>query len=189
MEDAELVHRCRAGDELAWEVLIRRYQGRIYALAYHYVRHAEEARDLTQDIFVRIYRGLPRFQKSESFVPWMLRIARTAAIDHLRRRKARPPADDIPVEDMYGLADDGPGPDDQLEALSCKQLVHRALKSLTEAHREVILLKDIQGLSLEEISGILDVPVGTVKSRSNRARLELAREVLSLQDGMEGEMA
>jgi RNA polymerase sigma-70 factor (ECF subfamily) len=181
MDTTRLVQRCKAGDELAWERLVRTYQSRIHALAYHYVGNAEEARDLTQDVFIRVYRALPRFEKTESFVPWMLRVARTTALDHLRRRKVRPPATDIPVEEMTSLADDRPGPHEHMESASRKRLVYRAMQALGTIHREVLLLKEIQGLSLEEIAALLDLPVGTVKSRSNRARLELAKQVLALE--------
>jgi RNA polymerase sigma-70 factor (ECF subfamily) len=181
MDGTQLVQRCKAGDDLAWEELVRSFQPRIHALAFHYVGNAEEARDLTQDIFVRMYKALPRFQKEESLVPWMLRIARTASIDHLRRRKARPPAQDLPAAEMFDLADPGPGPDEDLDRQASKRLVHRAMEALSHVHREILLLKEIQGLSLEEIATILDVPVGTVKSRSNRARVELAKSVLHLR--------
>lgn len=181
MDGTQLVQRCKAGDDLAWEELVRSFQPRIHALAFHYVGNAEEARDLTQDIFVRMYRALPRFEKDESLVPWMLRIARTASIDHLRRRKARPPGQDIPADEMFDLADSGPSPEDDMERQATKRLVHRAMEALNHVHREILLLKEIQGLSLEEIATILDLPVGTVKSRSNRARLELAKSVLHLQ--------
>ena len=183
MELGHVLERCRQGDELAWEVLVRQHQARIYGLASHYVGNGEEARDVTQDIFVRIYKNLDDCTEAGHFVPWTIRIARNACIDHLRRRKARPPAQDVAVEDVLGLAGGGPNPEESYFADSRKRLVHLALQSLSELSREIVLLKDIQGLTFEEIATMLDVPVGTVKSRSNRARIELARKVLALSGG------
>ena len=83
-EDLEpLVLRCRDGDELAWEALVRRLQGRVYALALHYVRSREEARDVAQEVFIRVWRNLPNFEQTQSFVPWLLKITRTASIDRM----------------------------------------------------------------------------------------------------------
>jgi len=177
---ASILDRCRQGDELAWEALVRRYQSRIYATALQYVRDSDEALDLAQDIFVRVYKRLETFQGHETFLPWLMRLSRNAAIDHLRRRKARPPRRDIQVEDDPPLADTKPLPDVDWESRSRRQLVHDALGKLTSTNREMILLKEIQGLNLKEIAEILGIPVGTVKSRANRARLELAQAILSL---------
>lgn len=181
MSDLELIlARCRRGDELAWEALVRMYQARVYATALQYVRDADEAHDLAQDIFVRVYRRLETFQGHETFLPWLMRLARNAAIDHLRRRKARPPRRDVQIEDNPPLPDTGPLPDAQWESKSRRQLVHDAMGKMSSTNREMILLKEIQGLNLKEIARILGIPLGTVKSRSNRARLELARAVLAL---------
>lgn len=180
MELATLLERCRAGNELAWEALVRRYQGRVYGLALHYLGDPEEARDVAQEIFVRIFRKLDDCTDEARFVPWMLRIARNACIDHIRRRKARPPARDVPAEDMHDLESSAPSPEDDFYDSARKQLVHRGIQSLGELNREMILLKDIQGLSVEEIATLLGIPLGTVKSRCNRARLELARKLTGL---------
>jgi RNA polymerase sigma-70 factor (ECF subfamily) len=188
-ELSQLVRRCQSGDELAWEALVRRFQGRIYALACHYVGSGEEARDLAQDVFIKIYRSLPAFGQAEAFIPWMLKIARSCAIDHLRRRRVRPPAQDIPVEDMHALADEGAGPEEHLEATADRQLVHQALQSLGEIHREILLMKEIQGIALIDVARILAIPIGTAKSRANRARVELAQAVLQLERARGGASA
>ncbi len=180
MELATLLERCRQGNELAWEALVRTYQGRVYGLAIHYLGDAEEARDVAQEIFVRIFRNLGDCTDAGRFVPWMLRIARNACIDHIRRRKARPPARDLPVEEMHDLASSTPGPDDVLDEHARRELVHEGIQALGALNREIIVLKDIQGLSLDEIAHILEIPLGTVKSRCNRARLELARKLNAL---------
>jgi RNA polymerase sigma-70 factor (ECF subfamily) len=176
---ATIVERCRRGDALAWEALVRRFQARVYAVAYHYLRDADEARDLAQEVFVKVYRGLGSFTGG-SFLPWLLRTARNGAIDRLRRRKARPPATDIPIEETSRLPAAGPSPEEAWLTDVRKRLVHQALDRMSDQGREMILLKEIQGLNLREISNLLDLPVGTVKSRSSRARLELARRVVEL---------
>lgn len=180
MDLADLLDRCRRGDELAWEALVRRFQARVYGLAFHYVRNAEEARDLAQEIFIRIYRKLGTFRGHGTFLPWMLRLARNVCIDHLRRAKARPPESDLPIDEGAELPETGPTPEQAWAAGSRKRLVYRALQRLNPQNREMIVLKDIEGLKLEEIASLLKLPVGTVKSRSNRARIELARAVLDL---------
>ena len=186
MDLTTLLQRCREGDELAWEALVRQHQSRVYALALHYVGHAEEARDVAQEIFIRIYRNLGRCDDAAHFLPWMIRISRNACIDHLRRRQARPPARDVPAEEAPLLATSEPAPDEAWHAKSRRRLLHLALQALGELSREVLLLREIQGLSVEETARLLDVPEGTVKSRANRARVELARKVLALSGGQYG---
>jgi RNA polymerase sigma-70 factor (ECF subfamily) len=185
-EDLEpIVERCRDGDELAWEALVRRLQGRVYALALHYVRSPEEARDVAQEVFIRVWRGLPNFERTGSFVPWLLKITRTCSIDHVRRRKARPPVEDLIAEDLPTLSDPSLRPDEQAELESRRSLVHRALRQIGEMHREILQLQEIQELPLNEVARILGIPEGTAKSRASRARAELARVVVRLEGSPE----
>lgn len=174
MQVATLIERCRRGDALAWEALVREYQGRVYSVAWHYMRDSEEARDVAQEIFVRIYRKLGTFHGGETFVPWMMKLARNVCLDKIRERAARPPLSDIPVDQGPQIEDGGPSPHEATEESARRKLLHRALETMSEKGREMILLKEIQGMKLEEISDLLQLPIGTVKSRSNRARLELA---------------
>jgi RNA polymerase sigma-70 factor (ECF subfamily) len=180
MDLATLVTRCQEGNELAWEALVRQFQGRIYGLSYHYLGNGEEARDLAQDIFVKVYENLGSCDPVERFLPWMMRIARNACIDRLRRRRARPPAQDVPAEEALGLASPEPDPEANWERTEKQRLVHEAMQSLSEVNREMIILKEMQGLRLEEIAKLLDLPIGTVKSRASRARVELAKHVMEL---------
>jgi len=186
MELSILLERCCRGDELAWEVLVRRFQARIYGIAYHYAGNAEDARDLAQETFIRIYQNLSICPDEDRFLPWIIRITRNVCIDHLRRKKVRPPAQDIPVDDLLALRAPGGDPAQTFAADSRKRLVYSALQELTGLNREMILLRDIQGLALEEIASILHVPVGTVKSRSNRARTELAHKLSLLRSELAG---
>jgi len=138
---------------------------------------------VAQEVFVRVWKRLDRCPDPALFQPWLIRVARNACVDHLRRRKARPPAQDIPADELRHLASAAPNPAEVYDAESRRRLVYRALQALSEINREMILLKDVQGLALEEIASMLDVPLGTVKSRTNRARIELARAVMAIEGG------
>ncbi|RPJ69847.1 MAG: sigma-70 family RNA polymerase sigma factor [Acidobacteria bacterium] len=183
MDLATLLDRCRQGDDLAWEAFVRQFQGRVYSITSTYTGHPEEARDLAQDVFIRLYETKGRWVEAEVFVPWLIRVSRNLCLDHLRRKKARPPAEDVLADEMVDLAATGATPESELAASRDRHVVWRAVRSLGRLSREMILLKEIQGLTFQEIAASLGVPVGTVKSRSNRARLELAERVLALERG------
>lgn len=180
MDLSLILQRCKAGEEAAWEALVRRYQARVYGIAFHYLGNTEDARDLAQEVFVRIYRNLEMCEP-DGFVPWLAKITRNACIDHLRRKKARTTGFQIALDEVAELPSSAPGPERELEAKAKKQLVHRALQSLTFLNREIILLKEIQGLKIGQIARLLQVPLGTVKSRSNRAKIELARRIAAMR--------
>jgi RNA polymerase sigma-70 factor (ECF subfamily) len=189
MDLSTLLERCCGGDELAWEALVRQFQARIYGIAYHYVGNVEDARDLAQETFVRIYQNLAVCPDEQRFLPWVIRITRNVCIDHLRRKRARPPVQDIAAEDMVSLRSPGGDPGQLYDSDSKKHQVHSALQGMTDLNREIILLRDIQGLALEEVASLLHIPIGTVKSRSNRARMELARKLAFLRSEPAGETA
>ena len=180
MDLAMLLERCKAGDELAWEALVRQFQARVFGIAFHYTGNSEDARDLAQEIFIRIYRHLDLCGDEGMFVPWMIRISRNACIDHLRRKKARPAPVDVAVDEMVHLQAPGLNPEEHSMAEARRQVIHLAFRKLTALNREVILLREILGLPLEEIASMLKIPLGTVKSRINRARIELAERVRAL---------
>ncbi|MEZ4388165.1 MAG: sigma-70 family RNA polymerase sigma factor [Candidatus Krumholzibacteriia bacterium] len=180
MDDRTLYDRCRDGDELAWEALVRRYQARVCSVAYTYTGNEDEALDVAQEVFVRVWKRLDSCREPERFAAWLLSIARNACLDHLRRRKARPPAQDIPADELYSLADPGQATDQRVEDQDRQHVLERALQQLSDINREAILLKDIQELPLEDMARLLDLPVGTVKSRCSRARVELAKVVAGL---------
>lgn len=181
IDDATLVERCRQGDDLAWEALVRRWQGRVYGLAWHYLGNAEDARDAAQEAFVRVYRQLGSFD-GDGFQAWLLRITRNLCLDQLRRRKTRPPLEELRAAEEGDAAptDAAPSPEQAWLNGARRRVVHEALRRLNGPNREVILLKDIQGLKLGEVAGMLGLPIGTVKSRAHRARLELARQVIAI---------
>lgn len=183
---AALVARCRSGDALAWEALVRRFQKRVFSLAFHYVRDPEEARDLAQEIFVRVYESLDRCREDEAFVPWMLTVARNCSIDRVRRLRVRRQATDRFQPERHDRSVDQADPQQRMEAGDRHQLVYHALDTLSENSREMILLKDIQGLKMAEIAHLLSIPLGTVKSRSGRARVELAKAILAIEPSFGG---
>ena len=189
MDLSTLLERCRGGDELAWEALVRRFQGRVYGIAYHYVGNPEDARDLSQEAFIRIYQNLELCTDERKFLPWIIRITRNICIDHLRRKKARAPVHQMDPDELTTLRSSGDDPAQLYAAGSLKHMIHAALQEMTDLNREIILLKDIQGLTLEEIATMLKVPLGTVKSRSNRARIELAHKLAFLRNEPAGNKA
>jgi RNA polymerase sigma-70 factor (ECF subfamily) len=173
-----LLERCRGGDALAWEALVRTYQSSVYAVTRHYLRDPEEARDVAQDVFVRLYERLDSFSGGDGFKTWLMQMARNASIDRLRRIKARPPISDVSIDETVLFGDDDPERNAETEARL--RLLRRAVARMAEKNREVLLLKEIHGLKIEEVAQLLGLPIGTVKSRSNRARLELAAVLRAL---------
>ena len=134
---------------------------------------------MTQEVFVRVYRQLDTCH-GDGFMAWLLRITRNHCIDQIRRRKARPPAEDVLVDEQWTMADTASNLEQAWVVERRKQLVYDALRQLNGQNRKMILLKEIQGLALQEIADMLGLPLGMVKSRSNRARVELAKQVVAL---------
>ena len=181
MEDLDtLLARCRRGDPSAWEALVRRFEARIYGFALHYLKDREEARDVSQEIFVKMYQHLGGVRDARTYLPWMLRLARNCCIDRLRSRNARIDRQLAAKGRVVERACREASPEETLLSDARRSLFYRALATLNAANRQIVLLKDIRELTLSDISTRLGLPLGTVKSRSNRARLELARAVRTL---------
>jgi len=182
---SELIARCRQGDDLAWEALVRRLEGRVFGIALHYLRDREEARDTAQDIFIKLYQNLHTVRADKPFLAWVMRLARNCCIDRLRRLNVRTPAHSVPLESSPELVLSRPTPEENCLDRARDRLVYRALGTLSESYREVILLKDIQEMKLVEIAELMSAPLGTIKSRWHRARVELAKAVRRLQPSEE----
>jgi RNA polymerase sigma-70 factor, ECF subfamily len=180
---APLVERCRAGDALAWEAFVHRIQGRMFALAYSYAGEREDARDLAQEIFVRLYEARSRWPAGDEFLPWLYRVARNRSVDYLRRRGVRRPAGMVDEEAIAELPDPAPGAEARAIDSDRRGLLHAALRGLSAINREIVILRDVHGLPVQQVASILGVPLGTVKSRASRARVELAERVLALARG------
>ena len=180
LELDDLLARCHAGDELAWEAFVRRFQGRIYSIAYSYSGNPDDARDLAQDIFVRLFSSRRQWATAEGFVPWLVATSRNLAVDFLRRQRARTAATEVGLDAAAELTGASLDPEAQVTANRRRSLVWQALRRLTHISRETIILRDIQGLSLGEVATTLSIPIGTAKSRTSRARIELAQQVFAL---------
>jgi RNA polymerase sigma-70 factor (ECF subfamily) len=154
----------------------------VYGIARYYLRDREDARDVAQEAFVRIYRNLETFDGGGNFTAWVLRISRNCAIDRLRQMRARP-QNDVSQGDEYIAGVPAPALGLDTAAGEQHQLVYRALELMSATNREMILLKEIHGLKQQEIAEMLSLPLGTVKARTNRARHELARRILELDPG------
>jgi RNA polymerase sigma-70 factor, ECF subfamily len=176
-EDREAVRRVRAGETEAFEVLVEKYRRKTFRLAYQVLRDQEEALDVAQEAFVKAFRSLPRFKGHSAFYTWLFRITMNLALDRRRQRATRQKSmgtEDVPPEEWERTAvSTERGPDDEAASRERREQIARALESLSEQHRSIIILSDIEGLSYREIAEVLDVPMGTVMSRLHNARKRL----------------
>ena len=173
--DNELVVRCLQRDEYAWQILVERHSHRVLNIAFQFTGRREEAEDLAQEIFLRVFRSLHRFDLKTSFLPWLVRVSRNLCIDEYRSR-AREKAALLGEEpDPERTPDVRPGPQQDLARRELEERVRRGLEKLPEDLRTAVILRDLQGLSYTEIAEALELPEGTVKSRIHRGRLELAQ--------------
>jgi RNA polymerase sigma-70 factor, ECF subfamily len=183
-EDSRCIERFLAGDNRAFEQLVFRYQRRIYNLALRYLRVPEEAQEVTQEVFVKVFRSLKNFRGDAKFSTWLYMVAANHCKNRLKYLKRRhyfdgesldAPLGDDPDAPVRQYAADEPDAAQQVETGQLQQAVRAAIDKLADDHREAVVLRDLQGLSYEEISEITGQAVGTVKSRIHRARVELAR--------------
>ena len=189
MEDAHvaalLVRRCIAGDAAAWEEIVQRYHRRIYNICYRFTGTSNDADDLTQEVFIKMYRTLNTYDVDRgAFMTWVTTVTRNLLVDHFRKTRqdrvtdsldttASDHDDALPLGDR--IPDRGPAPDTKVQSREAKEAVHEALQKLSPELREAVILRDLQDFDYREIATVLKVPEGTVKSRINRGRAELAR--------------
>ena len=189
MDDAQLavslVRRCLAGDAAAWESLVQQFHRRIYNICYRFTGSQDDAQDLTQEVFIKVYRTLASYDLDRgSFQTWVTTMTRNLLVDHFRKSKQDRATDSL--EEPAGADDDSlslidrvedaaPSPDQRLLTREKQQMVQRALQKLSPELREAVVLRDLQDMDYREIALALKVPEGTVKSRINRGRTELAR--------------
>lgn len=177
--DEELLPRCRAGDQLAWRELVARHTRKVFGLAYRFTGRVDEAEDLAQEVFVKVYRTLDRYREADGpFGAWLGAVARNHAIDHYRRRKQERLRRVEDPEILDHMPARGEHPIAGLERDERVRLVHRGLRALPPELRVPLILCDLQGLPYDEIAATLELPLGTVKSRINRGRLELAKRLM-----------
>jgi len=176
--DLDLVERCLNGDETSWENMVKSYTRRVYSLCYRFTGKESEAQDLTQEVFLRIFRSLKSFRAGEgSLSVWITRVARNLLIDHYRRSRMDRMSDSI--EDQLPVLEEKTAlesrTDGMLAGREASELLQSALAKLSPELRETVILRDLEGFEYKEIAKVLKVPEGTVKSRLNRGRAELAR--------------
>jgi RNA polymerase sigma factor (sigma-70 family) len=189
LEDAQVVNlivrRCISGDAAAWQEIVQRYHRRIYNICYRFAGSADDAQDLTQEVFIKMYRTLTSYDVERgAFMTWITTITRNLLVDHFRKSKQDRITDSLDAtpsehEDSTPLVeqiqDKSLPPDSRVQSRETGETVHRALQKLSPDLREAVILRDLQDLGYREIATVLKVPEGTVKSRINRGRAELAR--------------
>ncbi|MBQ9687033.1 MAG: sigma-70 family RNA polymerase sigma factor [Oscillospiraceae bacterium] len=185
-QEAQIVQRVLSGDVNAFETLVLEYEKNVYSITQRMTGNAEDAADMTQETFIKAYNSLQNFRGDSKFSVWLYRIATNVCLDFLRS-KSRKPTLSLSVEDDDGeetqmdIADESQSPEVLLERGLTRDAVRRGLNALNEEYRQILLLREIQGLSYEEIASVLTLEVGTVKSRIFRARKKLC--AFLIEDG------
>lgn len=190
-QQQQLVKRCLAGEDSAWEELLKAHNRKVYNLCYRFTGRSSEAEDLTQEVFIKIFQTLRTYDDAQgAFSTWLNRVARNHLVDHYRRtHKDRLTSS---LEEEPSVLQETPSREEhpmaRLESEERRELLQAALDRLSPDMREAVILRDFQDLDYDEIAQVLGVPQGTVKSRINRGRLELAR-VLKRMEGVKGDEA
>ncbi|MDO4989790.1 MAG: sigma-70 family RNA polymerase sigma factor [Eubacteriales bacterium] len=185
-QEVQIVQRVLQGDVNAFEKLVLEYEKSVYAITQRMTGNAEDAADMTQETFIKAYNSLSSFRGESKFSVWLYRIATNVCLDFLRSRSRKPTVslsmeDDDGEEVELDIADESQSPERLLERGLTRDAVRRGLNALSPEYRQILLLREIQGLSYEEISDVLTLEVGTVKSRIFRARKRLC--AFLLEDG------
>lgn len=177
-----LIDACLRGDQQAWNAIVQRYRRKVFNVAYTFVGRHEEAEDLTQEIFLKVFKALNAFDRRANFQTWLVSVGRNLCIDHYRRvRKERETIDRRVDAAEVGPAAAGSDPLARLQRADQRDLLRRAMLRAPAVLREAVLLRDMQELTYDEIARRLALPVGTVKSRISRGRRELARQLVKLE--------
>ena len=178
-----LIEQCLKGDEASWETIVRQNWRKVFNVAYKFVGKHEEAEDLTQDIFLKIFKALGTFDRRANFQTWIVSISRNLCIDHYRsvRKERQTIAREVDAADLQPASSER-GPYHAAEHQDLRSLLRQALHALPATLRAAVVLRDLQELSYQEIADQLGLPEGTVKSRINRGRIELAHQLKRLQD-------
>ena len=186
--DKQLVARVQKGDSRAFDMLVLKYQHRIFGLISRYVHDADEVQDVAQEAFIKAYRALPKFRGDSAFYTWLYRIAINTAKNYLVSRSRRPPGSDVEVEDAEYYASgtalhEIETPENALFGAELKAVVEAAIRDLPEDLRTAVTLREFDGLSYEDIADIMDCPIGTVRSRIFRAREAIDNQVKEQVEG------
>lgn len=186
--DQALVERAKSGERRAFDLLVLKYQQKVSALVGRYIRDSAEVMDVTQDAFLKAYRALPGFRGESAFYTWIYRIAINTVKNHLVAQGRRPPGDDVDAEmaeqmDLGSRLRDTATPERELLSDEIAETVQAALAALPEDLRIAIVLRELEGMSYEEIATTMDCPIGTVRSRIFRAREAIDKRLSPLLDG------
>lgn len=182
----ELIERCLNGDQRAWDTIVHQNWRRVFNIAYKFVGKHDEAEDLTQDVFLKIFRSLSTFDRRANFHTWLVSVGRNLCIDHYRSvRKERQTIDRDKVPDDLSPVSSDRGPHVALEESDRRRLLRNALEGLPLTLRTAVVLRDLQELSYQEIATQLKLPEGTVKSRINRGRAELGRQLRRIEEAQQ----
>lgn len=175
--DLELIERCQARDESAWEAIVLRYKRKVFGIAYKFTGRFEEAEDLTQEVFLKVYKALDSYKKEQEFYWWLVSISRNTCIDYYRsaRRQRKVITDNL--EKIKNFKFDGLSPQGSMEAAERSRTLRESLSRLPDDLRTVLIMRDLKGLSYKEIADELHLAEGTVKSRIHRGRAELAEKL------------
>jgi RNA polymerase sigma-70 factor (ECF subfamily) len=178
-----LIEQCLSGDQAAWETIVRQNWRKVFNVAYKFVGRHDEAEDLTQDIFLKIFKALGTFDRRANFQTWIISISRNLCIDHYRsvRKERQTIAREVDAGALQPASSDR-GPYHAAEHQDLRGLLRQGLQALPATLRTAVVLRDLQELSYQEIADQLGLPEGTVKSRINRGRIELAHQLRRLQD-------
>src|SRR3954452_14641984 len=178
-----LIEQCLSGDQSAWDTIVRQHWRKVFNVAYKFVGKHDEAEDLTQDIFLKIFKALGTFDRRANFQTWIISISRNLCIDHYRsvRKERQTIARDVDSSELQPATHER-GPYAQAEHQDLRAQLRQALETLPLSLRTAVVLRDLQELSYQEIADRLGLPEGTVKSRINRGRIELAHQLKRLQD-------
>src|SRR5262245_37072586 len=178
-----LIAQCLNGDQAAWDAIVRQNWRKVFNVAYKFVGKHDEAEDLTQDIFLKIFKALKTFDRRANFQTWIISISRNLCIDHYRsvRKERQLIAREVDTGDLQPASAER-GPYQAAEHHDLRGMLRQALQALPVTLRTAVVLRDLQELSYQEIADHLGLPEGTVKSRINRGRIELAHQIKRLQD-------
>jgi len=184
--DEVLIARFQQGDVQAFDVLVRRYKDQLLNYVYRFVGNRVDAEDIVQETFLRVFKNKHYYKEIAKFSTWVYTIAGNLAKTELRRRKRRKVfsvSNFVNEERDYDIPDSGHNPEKEVEGSIKDDIIQKAIEKLPSKFKEVILLRDVQGFAYEEISQILNIPLGTVKSRVNRGRLKLQEDLRFLLEG------
>lgn len=180
MNDEILIHSCKTGDKEAWYMLVNKYSNLVFSIAYNFTADSDDANDVLQEVFIKFFKKLNDIEESFNIKSWLVRVTKNHCIDAWRKKKRN----NFINEFDENIDSESNTPEEELIEENKREILEKSLSELDKDLKILIILRDIEGLSYEEISESLKIPIGTVKSRLNRARVLLFKKVRSKEDGM-----